>query len=252
MLLYGPCFLWLAVRQGLVDSLSGGGGLITVPTLLAIGLPPSLALGTNKFQGCVGEINASLYFIRKKQIQLKTIVPGLLAVAVGTTLGTFVIQRLHEHVARQLIPWLLLCIMLYTFFSPKMTNAESKQRLSAPIFYAVFGVLIGFYNGFFGPGTGSIWIFVFMFFLGFTVVKATIYTKPLNFTGNVLSLIWFVVGGNVNYSYALVMSAGQLLGSWLGARIVMEKGVKWIRPLYLIVVTIMVVSLFLRHGIKMI
>lgn len=233
---------------GLIDTLAGGGGLITVPALLAVGLPPALALGTNRLQACMGELNASLYFLRKKKITIKTLMQGLIFTGIGSTLGTILIQAIHEDIARKIIPWLLLGIILYTFFSPHVSREDVSRKMPETVFFPLFGFLIGFYNGFFGPGTGAFWVFALMFFLGLNIVNATVNAKPMNFIGNFVSLLWFMVGGNVSYGIAIAMGVGQLLGSYVGAHIVITKGAKLIKRLYIIMVMIMMVSLMMKKG----
>ena len=232
---------------GFIDTLAGGGGLITVPALLVVGLPPAVALGTNKFQACVGEVNASIHFIKKKRIDFKRLTYGLIFTGIGTTAGTILVQIMHQGIARKIIPVLLLVVILYTIFSPKVKDQDVQARLSDAMFFPIFGLLIGFYNGFLGPGTGSFWVFVLMLLLGLNIVNATMYAKPLNFMGNFLSLIWFIVGGSVYYSLAIAMSVGQLAGSKLGAHMVITKGRQLIRPLYLTMVIATMVVLLLRE-----
>lgn len=115
---------------------------------------------------------------------------------------------------------------------------------SEKTFYWIVGSLIAFYNGFRGPATGSFWAFSFIFFLNYPIVEATIYTKPLNAVGNLASLFWFIVAGNIHYEYFLVMAIGQLLGAYIAANWVMHKGHWLIRPVFIGVVAIMTVILF--------
>ena len=112
----------------------------------------------------------------------------------------------------------------------------------------MFGLCIGFYNGFLGPGTGAFWVFVFMFFLGFDMVSASMHAKPLNMTGSFFSLIVFMIGHHVIYAVGMVMAIGQLIGSRIGAHLVLKNGIALVRPLYLFVVTAMVILLFVKMG----
>lgn len=238
--------LLFSIIAGIVDTLGGGGGLITLPVLLMIGLPPSVAIGTNKLQACVGELNASIHFLRKGQFDYKDIIFGVLFVIIGSGIGAMMVQMLHPEFLNKLIPILLLLVLIYTFFSGKITRAQSQQRMTTGIFYLLFGLLIGFYDGFLGPGTGSFWVVALMFFLGFDLKKATIYGKPLNFVGDFVALIFFIVMGAVAYKIALVMAFGQLIGSYVGAKLVVGKGSKIIKPVFITVVFVMMVSQFVK------
>lgn len=236
-----------AAFAGFIDTLVGGGGLITLPALLGAGLPPQLALGTNRLQGCIGELNASIYFLRRGEIKLSNIKYGLLFAVVGSTLGTWVIEHLHSDLLNKLIPALLLCVLFYVIFSPKVTAAENlTPKIKPIIFFVGGGLILGFYNGFLGPATGTFWAVALMYFLRYDIRKATMNAKPLNFIGNVTSLFWFILAGHVLYSVALSMAAGQLIGSRLGSRLVFKDGGRIIRPIFIIVVTIMTLDIFIR------
>lgn len=242
----------IAIFAGIVDTLAGGGGLITVPALLSVGIPPVIALGTNRLQGCIGELNATLYFMRYGVIDFWEIRYGLFFTIIGSSVGTFLIQIIRAGVLQETLPFLLLGLLIYVVISPKPSNVsfESQSRLPTNLFYTIFGLLIGFYNGFLGPATGSFWAVAFMYFLFFDIKNATMHAKPLNFIGNVASLAWFILAGKVFYSVAASMALGQIIGSNLGSRLVIKKGNKLIRPLFIIVVTIMIIDVFLKNHFK--
>ncbi len=236
----------IAASAGLIDTLAGGGSLISVPALLMMGLPPVLALGTSKFQSCIGELNATIHFIRSKKINFKTLLPGLFFAALGSVAGTCCVQMINNAEAEKIIPWLLSVIVAYTYLSPYFLAEKTDQKISFALFFIVFGLCIGFYNGFLGPGTGALWVFVFMFFLGLNLVSASMHAKPLNMIGSFFSLIVFMIGHHVIYAVGMIMAVGQLVGSRIGAHFVLEKGVSFLRPLYLFVVTAMTLLLFVK------
>lgn len=238
--------IFVAAISGLIDTLAGGGGLITVSALMIMGLPPVLALGTGKFQSCFGMLNATIHFIRNKKINFKMILPGLFFVALSSVLGTYMIQIMNNATAEKIIPWLLMLIVAYTYFSPYFIAEKSNQKISNALFFIVFGFFLGFYNGFLGPGTGALWVFVFMFFMGFNLVSASIYTKPLNMMGSFVSLIIFLIAHEVIYTVGIIMVAGQLIGSQIGAHLILEKGMRFLRPVYLFVITAMTLLLFAK------
>ena len=231
LLLFGAAFL-----AGLIDAIAGGGGLITVPALLAIGLPPQVALGTNKLQASFGSGSAMLHFIRSGTVKLSDCLYGILWTAVGAAVGVIAIQLLDPAILRQIVPWLLLAIAVYSIYSPKLGSADAHARLAPKIFYPLFGLSIGFYDGFFGPGTGSFWAMAFVLLLGCSLVRATAYTKVMNFTSNIVALVIFLAAGQVHFVEGIVMGVAQFFGAKIGARLVIVKGAKFIRPVFITIV----------------
>jgi uncharacterized protein len=229
---------------GLVDSIAGGGGLITLPALLAIGLPPHQALGTNKFQSTFGSITSSYNYVKHGGISLRASILGIVYTAIGAASGAQVVQLVKADILHWVIPFLLLAILVYTIFSPDLGKHDSHPRWSLPVFYLVFGLGIGFYDGFFGPGTGSFWPVAMVLLLGLNLVKATGYTKVMNFTSNIVSLIVFTIGGQIVFWPGLCMGLGEILGARIGATLVIRKGVKFIRPVFIAVVLATTLKLF--------
>ncbi len=238
-----PALFTTAFVAGLIDSISGGGGLLTLPVLLGIGLPPHVALGTNKFQSSFGSFTATYYYRRHKVVKIREAITGIIFTAIGTVIGTWSVQQIHPEFLSHLIPWLLLCIALYTIFSPRLGTVDQRARLSSNVFYFLFGMLFGFYDGFFGPGVGSFWAIAFVVMMGFNLTKATGHTKAMNFTSNIVSAVVFIIGGKVIYAIGLVMAAGQILGSVVGARLVIKRGVKLIRPVFITIVILTTIKL---------
>ncbi len=235
-----------AIGAGIIDTIAGGGGLITLPALLLTGLPPAFALGTNRLQAVIGEFNASLRFIRHGNIQLRIILPGLIYAMIGAIFGAIAIHYTHPGILNKLIPFLTLAVLIYIVFSERLLKISEKFLISPKIFYCFSGLIIGFYNGFFGPGTGSFWIFALMFFLGFNIKQATLYGKPLNFAGNFASVFYFIFAGLISYKFVLAMGIGQLIGTYIGSNLVINKGDGLIRPVFITVVLILTVSLFVK------
>lgn len=238
-----PALFATAFVAGLIDSISGGGGLLTLPVLLGIGLPPHVALGTNKFQSSFGSFTSTYYYRRHKVVKIREASAGIIFTAIGTVIGTWSVQQIHTEFLSHLIPWLLLTIALYTFFSPKLGTADQKPKLTPNIFYFIFGLSFGFYDGFFGPGVGSFWAIAFVLMMGFNLTKATGHTKAMNFTSNIISASVFIIGGKVIYTIGLVMAVGQILGSVVGARLVVKKGAKLIRPVFIMIVILTTLKL---------
>ena len=214
---------------GFIDAIAGGGGLITVPALLATGLPPAQVLATNKLQSSFGSFSATCYFIRKKMVSLKQLRFAILFTFCGATTGAELVQKIDASILTSLIPVLLICISLYFLLCP--SSKPGRAKISELTFALTVGFCIGFYDGFFGPGTGSLFAVCFIVLGGLSLVEATARTKVLNFTSNFSALIFFVIAGLPVWKVGLVMAAGQFLGARMGARIVVTKGQKWIRPL---------------------
>ncbi|MDK9561763.1 MULTISPECIES: TSUP family transporter [Gallibacterium] len=245
--IYAILFL-LAGIAGFIDAIAGGGGLITIPALLAAGLPPAAALATNKLQASGGSFSASLYFVRKKAVDLRTVWKMILGTFSGAMVGTIAVQLIDASIVKSLLPILVLVVGLYFLFSPKLGEKDCHQRLSFTAFALAAAFPIGFYDGFFGPGTGSFLCVAFVTLLGFNLSKATAHAKILNFTSNFTSLIFFILGGEVYWTLGFVMMIGGFLGARLGAKMVLTKGQKLIRPMVVIMAFIMTAKMMYDYG----
>ena len=241
-----PILFLTGAVAGLIDSIAGGGGLITIPVLLGLGLPPQYALGTNKLQATFGSASAAFHFLRAGAIDIRDAFRGVVCTAIGAALGAYTVQQMDPGFLKKFIPFLLLVILIYTIFSPKLGAEEVRPRLTKGIFYTTFGLLLGFYDGFLGPGTGSFWVIAIMLGLGFDMRKGTAYTKLFNFVSNIVSLVVFVAGGHVLLWAGLAMGAGQACGARVGARLVIRKGTRFIRPVFICSVLAVTVKLFIN------
>jgi uncharacterized membrane protein YfcA len=236
--------LFLAgLGAGWIDSIAGGGGLITVPVLLAIGLPPQAALGTNKLQACFGSFTAAHHYTHEQVVNLEDARLGILLTAIGAVLGSWSVQQIDPAVLKIVIPFLLILIALYMLFTPQVGEREVLPRIRRSAFYLVFGVGLGFYDGFFGPGVGSFWAIAMVVGLGFGLRRATGYTKVMNLTSNVVSFVVFLIGGHIVWAAGLTMAAGQIVGARIGSGLVIRRGVRFIRPIYIGVVILTTVKL---------
>lgn len=228
---------------GFVDSIAGGGGIISLPILLSVGIPPHFALGTNKLQSSFGSLTASINYLRGGLVKVKELIWGILFTAIGAAFGTISIQQLSQTLLQYLIPILLLVVFLIFLFSKNLGHADQQQKMKPNLFYFIFGLCVGFYDGFFGPGTGNFWMLAFVFLLGFNLKKATAHTKWVNFTSNIVALIFFAIGGKVMVIPGLVMATGQLSGAFLGSKLVLRSGVKFIRAFFLLVTAATIIRL---------
>ena len=224
------------LAAGFVDSIAGGGGLISLPVLLSIGLPPQLALGTNKLQGSCGALSSVINYTRKGVVNPKDCIMGIAFTFFGAALGAITIQYIRAGFIRPLIPAMLLVVFIYTLGSPDLGRRPRTARMGPLPFYLIFGTALGFYDGFFGPGTGSFWTGALLVFLGMEMTQAAGQTRVMNFTSNIVALGLFALGDNVLYSAGLTMAAGQIIGARMGSSLAIKKGAPFIRPLFLAVV----------------
>ena len=239
---------FVALVAGFIDAIAGGGGLITIPALLMTGMPPALALGTNKLQACGGSFSASLYFIRQRAVNVRAVWLLLVMTFIGATLGTILIQQVDASIVKKILPFLIFAIGAYFLLTPKLGDEDRQQRLSYVMFAFTAGFGIGFYDGFFGPGTGSFLSLACVTLLGFNLAKATAHAKVLNFTSNIASLIFFLIGGQIMWVVGLAMMAGQFIGANLGAKMVLSKGKTLIRPMVVVMSFIMTAKMAYDQG----
>ncbi len=234
---------FVAGVAGFIDAMAGGGGLLTLPALLAAGVPPTQALATNKLQSSFGSFSASLYFLRSGIVNLKEMRLAILCTFIGAATGAELVQLFDASLLTSLIPLLLVAISLYFLFAPQTRVDSDKKPMSEVAFALSVGSCVGFYDGFFGPGTGSIFTVCFVVLGHFSLVDATARTKILNFTSNIAALLFFVIAGLPIWKLGLVMAVGQFLGARLGAKVVISKGQKWIRPLVILMSMLMAFKL---------
>lgn len=233
------------IAAGFIDSIAGGGGLLTVPVLLWSGLPPLTALGTNKLQGTAGTLTSSFNFYRNGHVPLKPALSAVVLTFIGSAVGTLTVQQLDNQSLATLLPVLLLAFALYFLISPRITNKDALQRMTVQAFAFTAGFGIGFYDGFFGPGTGSFFVIAYVTLLGYNITRATAHTKLMNFSSNIASLVFFQLAGLVAWKVGLIMAAGQMIGSYCGSHLSMKHGVKLIKPMLVIVSVLMSLKLLL-------
>jgi uncharacterized membrane protein YfcA len=241
-----PVYLLLAAVggvAGLVDAMAGGGGLIALPMLLNVGFPPAIALGTNKLQSCVGTSIAARHYVRSGIVDLASCRLGVAFTFMGSLVGAWTVQQIDSGFLARLIPWMLAAILLYTIFRPEVGQQDHPPRMGLTSFFAVVGLGLGFYDGFFGPGTGSFWTIALVLTLGQNFMKATGYTKVMNVASNLAAVLLFAAAKRIDYPAALVMAAGQVGGARLGAGLVVKNGARFVRPIFLVVVAATVARL---------
>ena len=226
----------VGVLAGFVDAIAGGGGMIGVPALLSAGLPPVAALATNKMQSVIGTaMAASTYWRRGFVSPLRTLLPAILLTYGGSLAGALVVRQVDTSLLDVAVPVALIGIALYFLLAPNLSDADRTARLPFTPWVPLLGLVIGFYDGVFGPGTGSFFTIGFVMLFGLGLTRASGNTKLLNLTSNLAALTIFIPAGDVVWPAAAAMAAGQLVGGYLGARVGIRYGARVIRPLVVVV-----------------
>jgi len=235
----------VGLLAGFIDAIAGGGGMITVPALLSAGLPPVAALATNKMQSVVGTAMATLTYWQRGFVSLKALLPAVAFTYAGSLLGALIVRQIDVSLLTIAVPVALIAIALYFLFAPNLSDADRAARLPFGLFVPVMGALIGFYDGIFGPGTGSFLTIGFVMLFGLGLTRASGSTKLLNLTSNLAALTIFIPAGDVVWPAALAMAAGQVVGGYVGARTGIRFGARIIRPLVVVVSIAMALKLLL-------
>lgn len=233
-----------ALAAGFVDSIAGGGGLLTVPALLFAGLPPQMALGTNKLQSSCGTAVAVYRYAGSGLVHWLDVRLAVIASFTSAIGGALLVGSLSDTLLRKCVPALLIVVAVYMVLSrepvrPVVSGRQETTGTQGGYGQAGFGlsagVVLGFYDGFFGPGVGAFWTVACMTLLGLGAVRATAYTKAVNLASNLGSLAVFLAAGKVDWKCAGVMLCGQLLGARAGSGVVLRGGARVIRPLLVVV-----------------
>jgi len=219
-----------ALMAGLIDSMAGGGGLISLPALMAAGVPPVGAVATNKLQSSLGTFGACIAYARAGHMDLKTYRWPVIAAFAGSVGGAWLVQRVDPSILAGLMPAFLIAIAAYFTFSPKVGEMDRHQRVGIAALSLLIGG-IGFYDGFFGPGAGAFYTTVFLALGGLSLLRATAQTKAANFASNLAGLLTMMAGGHVLWIAGLAMAVANIAGAQIGARLAMRFGSRLIRPL---------------------
>ncbi|WP_027417733.1 TSUP family transporter [Aneurinibacillus terranovensis] len=224
-----------------IDSVVGGGGLISLPALLLTGLPSTVVLGTNKLASTMSSFTSTLSFMRSGKINLKLSVSLFPLSLFGSALGAYTVRQIPPEFLKPLVIILLIGVMIYTLIKKDWGKQLTYKGMSKKIAYltAFVALLLGFYDGFFGPGTGSFLLFAFLM-LGFDFVRAAGNAKVLNFGSNIAGLLTFMSFGSVNFEYGIPMGLAMILGALIGSRVAIYKGHTYVRPLFIIVTALLI------------
>lgn len=237
----------VAAVAGFVDAIAGGGGLLTLPALMMAGLSPVAAIATNKLQGTFGVAASSLAFWRAGLIDLRELATAVGATAVGAAVGSLAVRGLDLDWLNRAVPMILILVAGYFAFARRLGESATRAARLGPLGFALGAAFpVGAYDGFLGPGAGSMYLLGFVALRGLGLLEATAGTKVLNLTSNAVALAIFSASGDIDYRAGLAMAAGQVVGSRAGARTALARGAGLIRPLVVIVSIAVAVSLLLK------
>jgi uncharacterized membrane protein YfcA len=223
----------IAIVAGFLDTLVGGGGLLTLPALMMSGIPPLAALGTNKLQSSMGTATATVMMLRGRRVRWHHVKPLMLSGFIGSTVGTAIVQLVDAQMLTLIIPVVITCIGIYFLITPTVDEENKLPKVSSANYKKFVIPLIGCYDGIFGPGTGSFFTLAGRALRAQKFLEATAIAKTLNFSTNIASLIVFIFAGQVIWIVGLTMMCGQFIGAWLGSHCLYKIPVNYLR--YLVV-----------------
>ena len=237
-----------AFLAGFIDSVVGGGGLIQLPALLVMlpaSLPFATVAGTNKCVGFTGTVSAAVNYSRHVRIEWRVALPGAVTAATFAALGSAAISHVHSGAVRPVILGLLVVVAVYTFARKDFGSLHAPRLSARQQFWvgALVGAVLGFYDGFFGPGMGSFLIFTFIGVFGFDFLAASAASKVVNSASNLSSVVYFAATGHVLYRFVVPMAACNILGSFTGTRLAVLRGSRFVRGLFLVVVSAIICKL---------
>jgi hypothetical protein len=236
-----------AFLAGLIDSIVGGGGLIQLPALL-IFLPNTaipLIFGTNKLSSIVGTLAAAIRFSQEVTIDWSIVLISTTSAFICSFIGASAISIINPALMRPLILLMLVTVAIYTWFKKDLglQHIIKVQGVKKSIYATLIGSLLGFYDGFFGPGTGSFLIFAFIGLLGFDFLRASASAKVVNFSTNLAAIIYFTSTNSIIYSIAIPMGVCNVFGAIIGAKLAIIKGSAFVRVFFIGVVSLLIVKL---------
>ena len=231
---------------GLMDAIVGGGGLILVPALFAAyhAAPPATLLGTNKSASVWGTAFAALKYSRRVELRWRALLPAAVCALVGSFVGAWSVTQMDPAVLRKALPFILLAVLVYTLVKKNLGTIHqphlnrNRERLIA----CAIGVLVGWYDGFFGPGTGSFFIFLLVRFLGYDFLHASASAKLLNVATNVAAIALFAMKGHVWWQIGLMMAAANVAGSFIGTHLALKHGAGFVRWVFVLVVGALIIK----------
>ncbi|CAN5290256.1 TSUP family transporter [soil metagenome] len=233
-----------AFLAGLIDAIVGGGGLIQIPALFSVfpNAHPATLFGTNKLSAVWGTGVAAVNYSRRVRVEWNTAVPAALAAFIMAFVGAYTITRIPPDFVRKLLPFILIAVAVYTFKRKDLGSVHAPVHVGAKEkgIALLVGGGIGFYDGFFGPGTGSFLLFLFVRFFGFDFLGASAVAKVVNVACNLAALLWFGYSGHLLWQLGLMMAVCNIAGSLVGTSLALRRGSGFVRQIFLIVVSLLI------------
>jgi len=236
----------VALLAGFIDAIVGGGGMLTVPTLLSLGLPPHLTLGTNKLAACFASGTAAYTYFKKQLFSPSFWKDSLYSTFCGALIGTILVNFVSGQWLEKLLPVVIFIVAIYSLFNRMQEqegNALPEQNARLKFKQRRQGFILGFYDGYVGPGTGAFWVISSIRLYKLNILLASGVAKSMNFTSNFTSLLAFIYFGQVNWLIGLTMGSCLMLGAYIGAHSAIRFGGKFIRPIFTTIVMIMAIKL---------
>ncbi|MEE9451659.1 MAG: TSUP family transporter [Gammaproteobacteria bacterium] len=236
-------YLLLAVVgliAGFVDGVAGGGALIMIPSLLSVGVPPHYVLGTNKLAAFMGLFNATYIYWRRNLLHPRYWLAAIMAVFIGAVFGTLATQLISSEALQKILPIIILAVAVYMLI-PKSVHTYARNLNLKPnkISSSISGFILGFYDGFSGPGTGTFWVTIVMALYKVDILQASAIAKLMNLISNFVALMTFMLLSNVDYHLGLSIGIAMMVGSFIGVHSAIRHGAKFIRPIFISAVIVM-------------
>lgn len=236
--------IMLSFVAGFIDAVVGGGGLIQIPALL-ISLPKTplpTIFGTNKIAALAGTSISALQYSKRIKFNYKLLITISICAGLASFLGAKVVSFINVNTLKPVILVVLILIAVYTFLKKDLGSVQTKNLSfdKQLIYGSLIGIIVGFYDGFFGPGTGSFFVLGFVVILGFEFVQASAYSKVINCMTNISALLVFIKQGNYILELAIIMSVCNITGNVIGTRLALKKGNTFVRTIFLLIVTLMI------------
>lgn len=230
-----------------MDAIVGGGGLILVPTLFATypAVPPASLLGTNKCASVWGTGFAAIKYSQRVDLRWRALLPAAVCALSGSFIGAWTVTQVNPEALRKLLPFILMAVLIYTLAKKDLGRAHqphhnlNRERLIA----CAIGALIGWYDGFFGPGTGSFFIFLLVRFLGYDFLNASASAKLLNVATNIAAIVLFAMKGHIWWQIGLMLAAANVLGSLIGSHLALKHGSGFVRWAFVFVVGLLIIKM---------
>ena len=242
---YGLMFI-LAFSAGFIDAVVGGGGLIQFPAMLILfpAFPVPTLMGTNKFASFSGTALATVRYLKQTPVPWKSIWPAIITAIIFSFLGARVISHVSKEDIKLIVLILLIIVAIYTFLKKEfgLHHIPKLNAFKTALYSFLTGAALGFYDGFFGPGTGSFLIVIFISVFGFNFLIASASAKLINCATNISALTYFMVTGQINYPLAVSVALFNMAGSFIGSKMAIKRGSAFVRTFFLFIVTAMIIK----------